>query len=255
MGNHVLRRPATLLFYIAALIVLAGCGRGGDPPTRTPVPTWTPTPAGAGAAAPLAAQPQATLPPVQPIDPTATSAPQPPTDTPVPPTNTPTPLPTAAPTETPSPTPIAPTATPTETPTPAPTPTPAYNFVLEAAERFPTESLAADVVRIWLYAYSPAELGLGGYTVRVTHNGAPLAVEEVTEAGVPSQTRSTPGPFTRFTNMNVLFVEPQEGQWEVQLVDEAGTAAGPPAVFTLAPDEITRELYVRYKQVSQSQPR
>ena len=85
-------------------------------------------------------------------------------------------------------------------------------------------------------------------TVRVTRNGTALTVAESTTAGVPQQTRETPGPYTRFTNMNVLFVQPQEGSWEVQLVDAAGMPVGPPALFVLSPDEVFRELYVRYKQ-------
>jgi hypothetical protein len=264
LRNSSRRGPATLFSAIVALAVLAGCGRGGEPPTRTPVPTWTPTPIGAAApvqAAPAAGAPDqgqaAGLPALQPIPATATplplptepptaTDPPPPTDTPVPATDTPTPVPTIAPTDTP----VPPTATATETPTPAPTPTPTYDFILEASERFPTESLAADVVRIWLYAYSPAELGLPGFTLRVNHNGAPLAVEEQSTGGVPEQTRNTPGPFTRFTNMSVIFVAPQAGQWEVQLVDASGAAAGPPALFELTADELTRELYVRYKQVA-----
>lgn len=253
----MLRGSTLLLSTAIAVCVLAGCGRGQEAPTRTPVPTWTPTSVAANqnsGAAPaaqaddpaLAAQSQPGqegAPAPTPLPPTATMAP--PADTPAP-TSTPQPAPTD--------TPVAPTATPeppTATPSPEPTPTPSYDFALEAAEKLPTEALAADVVRIWLYAYSPAELGLGGYSLRVTHNGTPLTVEEVSTAGIPGQTRTTPGPFTRFTNMNLLFVEPQAGAWEVQLIDPDGQPAGPPALFDLTADEVTRELYVRYKQVSQ----
>jgi hypothetical protein len=144
---------------------------------------------------------------------------------------------------------------PTETPLPAatdtpaaptPTPTAEFPFRLEAAEKFPTDSLAVKVVRIYLYVYSPAEFGLGGYTLRVTHNGTPLTVEEVSTAGLPEPTRLEPSPYTRFTNLNVIFAEPQAGRWELQLIDEQGNAVGPVAPFELTADELTRELYVRY---------
>lgn len=120
--------------------------------------------------------------------------------------------------------------------------------MLEAAEKFPTDSLAPNVVRIFLYVYSPAEFGLEGYSLLVTHNGTPLVVDEVSVGGAPDVTRTEPGPFTRFTNMNIIFVEPQSGRWEIQLIDAERRPVGPPAVFDLTADEITRELYVRYRQ-------
>lgn len=256
-----MRRGSLLFFlFVIAVLVLSSCGRGRETATRTPVPTWTPTQAVASAnpnaQAPAAqpAQPAAQTP--QPSD-AANAAPAPApaaaTDTPTvaPPTETPTSAPTSTPTTVPTDTPAPPTATPTDTPTPVPTPTPSYDFALEAADKLPTDALASNVVRIWLYVYSPSELGLGDYSLRVTHNGAPLAVGEVSTAGVPGQTRTDPGPFTRFTNMNLLFVEPQAGTWEIQLVDSSGAPAGPPAQFELTADEVTRELYVRYKQVAQ----
>jgi hypothetical protein len=173
------------------------------------------------------------------------------TDTPTPsPTDTPTPVPTDTPPPTETPT-VTPTPLPTETPTPAPTPTPTatpdYPFGLEAAEKFPTESLAQNVVRIYAYVYSPAEFGLEGYTLSVSHLGTPLVVEETSVAGIPSVTREETSPYSRFTNLNVIFVEPQAGEWRVQLLDPQGVAAGPEAVFTLTEDEVTRELYVRYR--------
>jgi hypothetical protein len=234
----------TSLALIAAALILAACGGGGRP-TRTPVPTWTPTAAGAAqpqqvAATPVPAQPAAATP--LPAEPVVEQVPVPPTDTPAPPTPEPPTATPVLPTDTPAPTP-----TPSETPTPQPTPTPSYAFELEAAEKLPTESLAPNVVRIWVYAYSPSDFGLPGYTVRVTHNGSALTVEETTTEGLPGQTRTTPGPFTKFTNMNVIFVQPQEGSWEVQLLDVEGAPAGAPALFELSADEITRELYVRYK--------
>jgi hypothetical protein len=120
--------------------------------------------------------------------------------------------------------------------------------VLEAAEKFPTDSLAANVVRIYLYAYSSTEYGLPGYTLQVLHNGTPLTVDEETTGGAPEQTSDTPGPYTRFTNMSVVFVEPQAGRWEIQLLDSSRTPVGPSVTFDLTADEQTRELYVRYRQ-------
>lgn len=232
------------LIAVLALL-LAACGGSDDQPTRTPVPTWTATVGAPGAGEPVVATEAATVAPILPAEP-ATSTPAPvveATATPEPPTPeaaTATPEP---PTNTPEPTPL-----PTETPTPAPTATPNWLFDLETAEKLPTQSLAANVVRIWLYAYSPSNFGLDGYSLRVAHNGQPLTVEEETTAGLPQTTRPTDGPYTRFANFNVILVEPQEGLWELQLVDSEGIPAGPPAAFTLTADEETRELYVRYRQ-------
>lgn len=242
------RRLGPCASLLLTLLLLSACS--GDEPTRTPVPTWTPTPPGAVAVAqqpvqPAPAEPVAQQPAPQQglavISPTALPTLPPPTATPAP-TNTPVPPATPTPTAT-----LAPTATATETPVPTPTPTPAFLFELETADKFPTESLAPNVVRIYLYAYSPSELGLAGYSLAVLHNGAALTVEETTRPGVPDQTRTTPGPYTRFTNMDVIFVEPQAGKWEMQLVDQTGAPVGPVAAFELTADEVTRELYVRYK--------
>jgi hypothetical protein len=227
---------------LLASFILFGCGGARPTPTRTPFPTWTITPVGQGGQNPApAAGAQATTadaptPIPATIEPTSTSTPAPATPT-SPPTDTSTITPTPAATD-----------TPTLTPVPTPSPTVAYAFQLEAAEKFPTESLAANVVRIYLYAYSDAALGLPGYSLNVVHNGTPLTVDEVSTAGLPDQTRKDPSPYTRFTNMNVLFVEPQTGTWEVQLVDAKRTPVGPVAEFKLDADEKTRELYVRYKQ-------
>ncbi len=225
------------------LIALAGCAGGGRGalPTRTPLPTWTATPAGQGQPAgvdnPLAPGAQ---------DPAA----QPPTATEVVPTLlpfTPTPTPTDTPVPTATHTP-EPTATPTDTPVPTPTPTPSYTFDLEAAEKFPTESLAENVVRVYLYAYAPEEFGLQGYSLHVLHNGVEMEVDEATAGGVPQQTRPGPGPYTRFTNLDVIFVTEQAGEWRIQLLDANDVPAGPPAIFALTADEPTRELYVRYRR-------
>jgi hypothetical protein len=156
-------------------------------------------------------------------------------------------LPTETPTSADTPTPV-PTDTPTATPLPTPTPTPEFAFALESAEKFPTDSLAPNVVRIYLYVYSPTELGLGGYSLQVVHNGVPLTVDEVSTAGAPDVTRTDPSPYTRFANMSVVFAEPQAGRWEIQLLDPEGGVAGPPVVFDLTADEITRELYLRYRE-------
>ncbi len=254
------RTLACAALLVAVALLLAGCGGGSDArATRTPIPTWTPTPMGAlppaapaqsGEPAVVAAPDQATaiaaVPVVEAAPPTAVVVAAEPTPVP-PPTEPPAATPTPMPTVTPIPT--ATPAPPTETPVPTPTPTPNWAFELEEAAQFPTLSLAPNVVRIWLYVYSPAELALGNYTLSVLHNGAPLTVDEISEAGLPTPTRAEPGPYTRFTNMNVIFIEPQEGVWEVQLLDETGATAGPPARFELTADQAERELYVRYKQV------
>ncbi len=252
--HSIVRQSPVVLMAVllSALLLLSACGRGQQNEALwTPVPTWTPTPLGANpaavaeapAAAPQVVDPQA----VQPAN-VATVAPVA-TNTPVPPTNTPEPTatPTAVPTATPTP---EPTATPTETPEPTATPTPSYLFELEAAEKFATESLAPNVVRIYAYVYAPDLLGLPGYSLRVARNGDALGVSESTDAGLPGQTRAVPSEATRFTNFSVILVEPQAGEWTLQLVDSDGVEAGPPAVFSLTADEETRELYVRYRQKS-----
>ncbi len=243
-GRRITTERALVLSALLAVVLgLAGCSFGGATPTRTPFPTWTPTvegqqPAGDGV---IAAVPTATSAPVVAL-PTNTPVNAPPTpEPPAAASATPEPLPTDTPTD-------IPTEPPTATPTPEPTATAPYAFVLEAAEKFPTDSLAANVVRIDLYAYAATTYGLPGYTLQVLHNGTPLTVDEETTGGVPAQTRDAASPFTRFTNMRVIFVEPQAGRWELQLLDSSRTPVGPPVTFELTADEITRELYVRYRQ-------
>ena len=236
-------------------ILLAGCGGSEATPTRTPIPTWTPTPvggaagdtAGAAVAAGASAAPGGEI-GSQVVDASQVAAAIA-TETPTPlPTDTPTPLPTATPLPTDTPTP-EPTPPPTATPEPTPTPPePTYPFELEAAEKFPTDTLAPNVVRIYAYIYSPETFGLGDYSLRVARNGAPLVVEDVTVAGLPASTRTEPGPYTRFTNFSVIFVEPQAGEWRIEPVDNLGNVVGPEAIFNLTADEATRELYVRYVQ-------
>lgn len=219
---------------LAAAWTTAGCGLfGRETPTRTPVPTFTPTPLGVAAAA------TATNTPGLPVNLTPVVTLAPPTAT-----ETPTPLP---PTDTPIPTPTPP-ATATATQTPTPSPTPSFVFDLELAEKHPTESLAPNIVRIFLYVYSDQVFALEGYTIQVTHNGVQLPVDQVSAGGLPDVTRTDPGPYSRFTNMNMIFVEAQAGSWVVQLVDADNLPVGPPATFELTGDEDTRELYVRYRQ-------
>lgn len=251
-----LRCAGALAWLLLALLALAACGGGEPPPTRTPVPTWTPTPGAPGEQAPPAAVQAA--PTVasgeigaQVVDPQQVAAAIA-TETPTPTaTGTPTPIPTDTPLPTDTPTVTAtplPTDTPTPAPSPTPSPTPDYAFDLEAVEKFPTDSLAQNVVRIYAYVYAPAEFGLEGYTLSVVHQGAPLVVEETSVAGIPAVTREEDSPYSRFTNLSVIFVEPQEGDWWVQLLDPQGAPAGPEALFTLTADEATRELYVRYRR-------
>lgn len=254
-ATSAIRTFRTKTFYlklnICAVLVLVGlastgCSFGGGQPTPTVTPfaTWTVTPDTGGAPAQPAANAPA-APQSQDNNSLAVAAqpPAPPTPTSLPPTNTPIPTDTPIP----SPTPL-PTETPTVTPPPTDTPTPDFAFELEAAEKFPTDSLAANVVRVYLYVYSTTEFGLPGYTLAVTHNGAPQNVDVTSQAGLPEQTRAEPGPYTRFTNMNMIFVEPQAGSWEIQLIDVNGQIMGPAARFDLSADENTREIYVRYRR-------
>jgi hypothetical protein len=115
------------------------------------------------------------------------------------------------------------------------------------AEKHPTTSLAPNVVRFFLFVAGQDGFGLSGYSLRVLHNGAELAVDKVSLEGLPGLTRGDPSPYTRFTNMNVIFVEAQAGTWQAQLIDSAGIPVGPAAQFELSADEVTRELYVRYR--------
>jgi hypothetical protein len=239
-----------LPLFTMVLLLCVACGDRAATPTRTPFPTWTPTPVGGPVAGQViteqgespAAEPPAEATPEPPV------AQEPPPATPPEAQPSPTPLPTDTPAPAETPTPVA-TDTPTVPPPPSPTPTSAYAFSLETAEKFPAESLTGNVMRIYLYVYSPEELGLGGYSLQVIQNGVPLVVEEVSTAGAPIATRSGPSPYTRFANMTLLFAVPQAGRWELQLIDADGTPAGPPAAFDVAPNEEPRELYVRYRRV------
>lgn len=233
------------LLWLVLIFFVAGCG-GNESPTRTPVPTWTPTPVGNPAAnsapsdqvqaqvAPQESEPVAapTLPPAQqalPLAATATLVSQ------ALPTSTPLPQPT-----------FTSTALPTETPTETVQPTD-FEFELEAAEKFPTDSLAENVVRVFLYVYGDGQYALPGYSIAVNHDEAQLDVEATSSGGLPDLTREQPGPYTRFTNMTAIFIEPQGGRWQIQLVDDQGTIVGEPAIIDLDPEGDARELYVRYK--------
>ncbi len=225
-----LNRWLCLPLLCATVALLAACGnRAAVPPTRTPLPTWTPSPV--GQAANIQAAPPSGA--VQAPGPTATS--------------TPASILVATETPTPTSTPTV-TNTPPPTNTPTATATPSFTFNLETAEKFPADSLPRSVVRVYGYLYSEADLGLGDYSLRVTHNDELLTVQESTTAGLPNQTRDEAGPYTRFTNIEVTFVETPAGTWTVQPVDASGSPVAPPATFELTADENTRELYVRYRQ-------
>lgn len=241
-GRGLMAGPVVVV-SVLALLLLSGCGGfRSEAPTRTPVPTFTLTPEGQGPAQPAADSSAviADTPTPAAVVQIPTEAP---TDTPAPPTSTPEPTATPEPTLTPMP-----TATPTETPVPTPTPTPDYRFELEMAEKFPTQGLAADVVRVYAYVYSDMEFALADYTLRVAQNGAQLDVDQQSSGGLPAQTRSEPSPYTRFYNLTTIFVGSQAGEWNIQLVDPDGNIVGPPAEFQLSAEENTRELYVRYRQ-------
>lgn len=241
------------------LVSVVGCSRGTRP-TRTPVPTWTPTPvngetaAGSGATSgeqSTALQAEE----MNEAEVTTNSATQAEADQNVGPTPqeqfpavvdavTATFTPENAPTATPLPTD---TPVPTEAPTATPAP-PEFEFELESVEKFPTDSLAENVVRIYLYVYADGGFALPDYSLTVKHDGAELPVEAISTAGLPEQTRAEPSPHTRFTNMNSIFIEPQGGIWEIQLIARDGTPAGPVATMELAQDDSAREIYVRYKR-------
>jgi len=241
---------------------LAGCSlfRGR---ARVPLPTFTPTSAvllGISAPANASAKGQPdfnnqTTPQTDDLivitkAPAPTSTPVP-TVTPLPSSTMPPPTPIPTITSTPIPV-LAATSTPTFIPTPSPIPE--YLFDLEDSTKFPTDSLAPDIVRIYLYVYSQTEFAMSGYSLRVLHNGVPLLVEGESTGGLPIQTRVEPSPHSRFANFNVVFAESQVGEWIVALQDSNGAVVGPPAQFTLTADEETRELYVRYlhKDLGQS---
>lgn len=220
----ILRKKTSLRICCGLLLFLfAACSEQNETfPTRTPVPTWTPTVLAQAAEAQMPAT-ETSLP--EALTPEAVAA----TNTPVVEVATNTPTPAAV-----------------DIATPEPTATLSFGLDLETAEKFPTESLAPNMVRVYVYVYDKVDFGLPGYKLNVMHNGKQLAVDAVSEPGVPGVTRTEPSPYTRFTNMNAVFVEAQAGRWEIQLLDPSGNPAAPAAAFDLTADEVTRELYVRY---------
>jgi hypothetical protein len=191
-GELLAGRRSHLLWLLMLVVILtSACGNELDPPTRTPVPTWTPTPLGGEVQPPAeVAQPVAEENQPPPTQQPAQEAAPPPTDTPTQEPPSPTPAFTDTPVATPT---TAATDTPTPLPTSSPTPTPQYTFELETAEKLSTDSLAPDVVRIYLYVYSPSSLGLADYSLQVLHNGVPLLVDEVSTAGARRAASGTLG--------------------------------------------------------------
>ena len=129
-------------------------------------------------------------------------------------------------------------------------PTPDYAFELEVAEKFPTESLAQNVVRIYAYIYSirPNLVWRATRSACCTRGRRWWSRRPRLPVCPRSRREDPKQPIRRFTNLSVIFVEPQAGDWLVQLLDPQGAPAGPETLFTLTEDETTRELYVRYQR-------
>ena len=121
---------------------------------------------------------------------------------------------------------------------------PSGPFALTDAEQFAEPG----VVRIYLYVVDE-EGALADYSLRVTHNGEALPVDEKSFGGQPSFTWPVADARQRFQNLKVEFpgVEPA-GTWAVQLLDPQGEVAGPAATFELGENDTQRELFVRYEQ-------
>ncbi len=245
------RSSLLVLLLLAGAVSVTGCGslrRGPEPtPTRPPLATYTPTPQGF-------VPPNAVVQEAAPVAPVAAE----PAATPIPqevaaPVEVPTEIPTAAPT-------VAPTATPepTQTPTPVPTatptatPTPDYLFELEESSRFPlVKDDKLTGVRIFAYIYDVDEFALGNYGLIITRNDQPVEPVEAnarSAAGLPGQTRTEIGPYSRFTNLTLTVDGPTEGVWTVQAVDANRAPLGRPAIFILGSQDNERELYVRYRR-------
>jgi uncharacterized protein YraI len=119
---------------------------------------------------------------------------------------------------------------------------PAAAFDLEAQEQF----LETGLVRIFLYVYA-GNSALGGFSLRVSKDGAELPVTGSSFAGQPAFTWPFQDPRQRFQNFKVEYPDiPPQGTWQVQLIDETGATVGPPATFTLSSNDQQQELYVRY---------
>jgi|GEM_PF-693898 len=249
----------TIFFFIAALVV--GCGLfGGRSSERTPLPTFTPTPMaldnansveglvrssnqnGQESELIVVTQEQE---PVLTLTPLSTMTPVPTMTQPSLPTAT---QPTIIPQEPTATDTVLPTIPPEPTASPTPTVVPKMLFDLEDYTKFPTVSLSQNVVRIYLYVYSIDSPALDGYSLLVRYNDVVLPVDGESVGGLPNQTRDTPGPYSRFTNFDTIFVGAQAGTWLVQLIDSQGVVVGPTAQFELTAEEESRELYVRYLQ-------
>ncbi len=104
-----------------------------------------------------------------------------------------------------------------------------------------------NLVRIFAYIYQ-GDQPLGGYTLRVVHDGAELPVSATSVDSV-NFTWPIANPRQRFQNLKIEFSGVQVGgNWQVQLLDGSGAEAGPPATFTLSGADENRELYVRYEK-------
>lgn len=118
-------------------------------------------------------------------------------------------------------------------------------FELVAQEQFPEASL----VRIYLYVYEEPR-ALAGYSLRITKDGREIPVSAKSFGGQPAFTWPLQDARQRYQNFKIeLTNEPPQGQWVLQLVDSQGSAVGPPAEFSLAPNDPNQELYVRYERI------
>lgn len=174
----------------------------------------------------------------------------PPTATPVPPTAVPptaippTAVPQSAPVATsagsqPAPAPPTATAAPVEEPADA-----NFAFTLKATEQFPE----TNVSRIFLYVFNNDQ-ALAGFSLKVTKDGADIAVNETSFGPTAGFTWSIESARQRFQNLKVEFPDQSPaGTWVVQLVDSDGNPAGPAATFTLEEGDENQEMYVRYEQ-------
>lgn len=118
-------------------------------------------------------------------------------------------------------------------------------FDLIVQEQFPESKL----VRIYLYVYDK-DVGLEGYSLRVTRDGAELRIKQTSFGGSPGFTWPVADVRQRSQNLKVEFpgIAPA-GQWEVQLIKD-GAPVGPAALFTLTANDPNQELYVRYQKRS-----
>ena len=120
-----------------------------------------------------------------------------------------------------------------------------YEFMLAEQTQFEEHI----VPRIFFYVHQKED-GLGGYTVRIRKDGVDLPVVKATVAGLPGYTWPLPNERQRYTNLKVEFPHiAAAGLWEVQLLDEAGRAVGPIAIFRLQPGDTHQEMYVRYRKL------